>query len=35
MWQAWDRRYKFTRFWWESSKERDHPEDQGVDGRMG
>jgi hypothetical protein len=24
-----------TRFWWESPKERDHSEDQGVDGRMG
>jgi hypothetical protein len=24
-----------TRFWWESSKERDQSEDQGVDGRMG
>jgi hypothetical protein len=22
------------RFWWESAKERDHSEDQGVDGRM-
>jgi hypothetical protein len=26
---------KCTRFWWESLKERDHSEDQGVDGRMG
>jgi hypothetical protein len=26
---------KCTRFWWESPKERDHLEDQGVDGRMG
>jgi hypothetical protein len=24
-----------TRFWWEIQKERDHLEDQGVDGRMG
>jgi hypothetical protein len=24
-----------TRFWWEIPKERDHLEDQGVDGRMG
>jgi hypothetical protein len=24
-----------TRFLWESPKERDHSEDQGVDGRMG
>jgi hypothetical protein len=26
---------KCTRFWWESLKERDHTEHQGVDGRMG
>jgi hypothetical protein len=25
---------KFTRFWWESPKERDHSEDTGVDERM-
>jgi hypothetical protein len=24
-----------TRFWWESPKERDHSEDQGVGGKMG
>jgi hypothetical protein len=24
-----------TRFWWESQKERDHSEDQGVGGKMG
>jgi hypothetical protein len=24
-----------TRFWWESPKERDHSEDQGIDGRLG
>jgi hypothetical protein len=24
----------FTGFWWESPNERDHLEDQGVDGRM-
>jgi hypothetical protein len=28
------RREKCTRFWWESPKERDHSEDQGVGGRM-
>jgi hypothetical protein len=27
-------RRKCTTFWWESLKERDHSEDQGVDGRM-
>jgi hypothetical protein len=26
---------KCARFWWESQKERDHLEGQGVDGRMG
>jgi hypothetical protein len=35
MWHAWARREKCTRFWWESPKERDHWEDQGVVGRMG
>jgi hypothetical protein len=35
MWHAWDRREKCTRFWWESPKERDHFEDQGVGGEMG
>jgi hypothetical protein len=25
---------KYTGFWWESQKVRDHLEDQGVDGRM-
>jgi hypothetical protein len=25
----------YTRFWWESPKERDHSEDRGIDGRMG
>jgi hypothetical protein len=34
MWHAWERREKCTRFWWESQKERDHLEDQGVDGKM-
>jgi hypothetical protein len=35
MWHAWEMREKCTRFWWESLKDRDHSEDQGVDGRMG
>jgi hypothetical protein len=35
MWHAWERREKCTRFWWESPKERDHFEDQGVGGKMG
>jgi hypothetical protein len=35
MWHAWERREKCTRFWWESPKERDHLEDQGVGGKMG
>jgi hypothetical protein len=35
MWHAWERREKCTRFWWESPKERDHCEDQGVGGNMG
>jgi hypothetical protein len=30
-----ERREKFTRYWWESPKERDHLEDQGVGGKMG
>jgi hypothetical protein len=29
------RREKCTMFWWESPKERDHLEDQGVSGKMG
>jgi hypothetical protein len=32
MWHAWERR---ERFWWESPKETDHSEDQGIDDRMG
>jgi hypothetical protein len=35
MWQAWERREMCTKFWWESPKEGNHSEDQGVDGRMG
>jgi hypothetical protein len=35
MWHAWERTEKCTKFWWESPKERDHLEDEGVDGRMG
>jgi hypothetical protein len=35
MWHAWERREKSTRSWWESPKERDYLEDQGVGGKMG
>jgi hypothetical protein len=35
MWHSWERIEKYTRFGRESPKERDHPEDRGVDGRMG
>jgi hypothetical protein len=35
MWNAWKRREKCTRFWWESPKERDHSEDHGIGGKMG
>jgi hypothetical protein len=34
MWHAWERRGMCTRFGWESQKERDHLDDQGLDGRM-
>jgi hypothetical protein len=34
MWHAWERTENYTRLWWESPKERDHSEDQGVDGRI-
>jgi alpha-glucosidase (family GH31 glycosyl hydrolase) len=32
MWLTWERRYKCTRSWWEVPRERNHLEDQGVDG---
>jgi hypothetical protein len=32
---SWERREKCTRFWWESPKETDHLEDQGIGGKMG
>jgi hypothetical protein len=32
MWHAWERGETCTGFWWESPKETDHLEDQGVDG---
>jgi hypothetical protein len=35
MLNAWERIEKCTRFGWESRKERDHWEDQGVGGNMG
>jgi hypothetical protein len=35
MWHAWEKRGKCTGFWRKSLKERDHSENQGVDGRMG
>jgi hypothetical protein len=35
MWHAWKRKEKFAGFWWESTKEKDHSEDRGVDGRIG
>jgi hypothetical protein len=34
MWHAWKRTENCTRFWWESSKERDHWEGWGVDETM-
>jgi hypothetical protein len=35
MWHAWEREEMCAGFWWESSKEKDHLKDKGVDGRMG
>jgi hypothetical protein len=35
MWHAWERTEMCIGFWWESPKEKDHLEDQGIDGRMG
>jgi hypothetical protein len=35
MWHAWERGQTCTGFWWESPKEKDHLEDEGVDGKMG
>jgi hypothetical protein len=35
MWHAWERKEKCTRFWWESLKESDHSEDQGIGVKMG
>jgi hypothetical protein len=32
MWHAWDRREKCARFWWESTKGKDHSEVRAVDG---
>jgi hypothetical protein len=34
MWYVWERREKYTRFWWESPKEYDYLDDRSLDGRM-
>jgi hypothetical protein len=35
MWHSWESEEIFTEFWWKIPGEKDHLEDQGVDGRMG
>jgi hypothetical protein len=35
MWHTQERNESFTRFLWESTNDRDHPEDWGIDRRMG
>jgi hypothetical protein len=35
MWHAWERGKSCTGHWWESPYEKDHMEDQGLDGRIG
>jgi hypothetical protein len=35
MLHTWERTEECKRFWWESTKEREHSENQGVDARMG
>jgi hypothetical protein len=35
MWDAWERREKCTRFWWEIPNETDDSEDQSIDARIG
>jgi hypothetical protein len=34
MWHTWNRREIYTKFWWETLKERDHLEDIDRDGRI-
>jgi hypothetical protein len=35
MWHTWEKGETCAGSWWESLKEKDHFEDQGIDGRMG